>query len=106
MAGRSFHRDAHTRQSERVLTWHPARVKDDLGDVWRAPTAWGKHAGVGGSQRPLWMMFVMIVGAIIGIADFVADRSLVNGLFAGGCVVGAVVIDGWLVRWYRQGANN
>ena len=74
----------------------------DLQDVWRAPAAWAKDAGVDGSQRPLWLLFVLAVGAIAGMADLLDEPTLLNAAFAVGCTLGFVAIELWLVRWYRR----
>ena len=65
------------------------------------PLAYAKDAGLSGSQRPVWLLFVLTMGALAGVVDLVREPSMANGLWAVGFGAGAIAVEAWLVRWYR-----
>ena len=67
-------------------------------DAINAPIWWARSNGMSGSQRPLFLLFVLIVGFGTGIGSFFASGRAVDLLFAIACLLGVAGIDAWLMR--------
>ncbi len=98
----SSERPTDNRRERDALQRRRSMWGDLAHDAIFAPVWCARSRGVHGSQRPLWMLFMFLVGAASSLAELVNGFTFPAALFGVASLGGALTTEAWLILRMRK----